>query len=61
MWRKHRYRTDEEGSPVNLTSYIEAVRRADGSAQPGQLSLIDLHVALGRVGALVPYKYFGFN
>jgi len=46
---------------VDLTSYIAAVRRADGSAQPGQLSLIDLHLALGRVGAVVPYKYFGFN
>lgn len=46
---------------MNLTSYIEAVRRADGSAQPGQLSLIDLHVALGRVGSVVPYRYFGFN
>ena len=51
----------KEEPPVDLTSYIEAVRRADGSAQPGQLSLIDLHVALGRVGTVVPYKYFGFN
>ena len=49
------------GTPVNMTSFIEAVRRADGSAQPQQLSPTDLHVALERVGVVVPYRYFGFN
>jgi len=46
---------------LNLTSYIEAVRRADGSAQPGQLSPADLQVALVRVGASVQAPPFGFN
>ena len=46
---------------MNMTSFIEAGRRADGSAQPQQLSPTDLHVALERVGAVVPYRYFGFN
>ena len=46
---------------MNITSFIEAVRRADGSAQPQQLSPRDLQVALARVSAVVPDQYFGFN
>ena len=47
--------------PVKMTSIIEAVRRADGSAPVQQLSPADLQVALARPGAGVPYQYFGFN
>ena len=46
---------------MNITSFIEAVRRADGSAQPQQLSPRDLQVALAQVCAVVPDQYFGFN
>ena len=46
---------------MNMTSFIEAVRRADGSAQPQELSPTDLHVALERIGTVAPYRYFGFN
>lgn len=46
---------------LNLTSYIEAVRRADGSARPQELSPADLQVALVRVGAAVQSPPFGFN
>lgn len=46
---------------MNITSFIEAVRRADGSAQPQQLSPRDLQVAFARVGAAAPYQCFGFN
>ena len=48
-------------SPVKMTSIVEAVRRADGSAPVQQLSPADLQVALARPGAGVPYMYFGFN
>ena len=46
---------------MNLTSYIEAVRRADGSARPQELSPADIQVALVRVGAAVQAPPFGFN
>lgn len=46
---------------MNLTDYIEAVRRADGSARPQELSPADIHVALVRVGAAVQAPPFGFN
>ena len=46
---------------VNLISYIEAVRRADGSAQPEQLSPAELQAALARTGAAVQAPPFGFN
>ena len=44
-----------------MTSLIEAVRRADGSAQPQQLSPADLQVVLVHIGASVPSQPFGFN
>ena len=46
---------------MNLTSYIEAVRRADGSARPQELSPAELNAALARVGAAVQSPPFGFN
>lgn len=46
---------------MKMTSIVEAVRRADGSAPVQQLSPADLQVALARPGAGVPYLYFGFN
>ena len=46
---------------MDIHSYVEAVRRADGSAQPQQLAPADLQLALVRIGSVVPYRYFGFN
>lgn len=46
---------------MDIHTFIEAVRRADGSAQPQQLSPADLQLALMRIGSVVPYRYFGFN
>ncbi len=46
---------------MTITSVIEAVRRADGSARLQQLSPADLQVVLTRVGGAVRYQYFGFN
>ncbi len=54
-------RTPNRRNGLNLTSYIEAVRRADGSARPQELSPADLQVALVRVGAAVQSPPFGFN
>ena len=46
---------------MDLKSFIEAVRRADGSARPQQLEPADLRVAYARIEAVEPERFFGFN
>ena len=46
---------------MDIKSFIEAVRRGDGSAQPQHLSPADLRVAYARIEAVEPKRNFGFN